>query len=205
MEESLQEPESRMGVAFHARRDDFVPRLGSGASTSTVIRDDASGSSAHGDGEHAHGEHARGGHAYAHANHGVSKVRGEDETEDVLRRHLAELMARREEARRAADATPTSETTRWSMKVKRFAADRGFEADDAMEGDEPVLRAAGLDVTERSLLIRRRAASRRRRATREAKDGSCTRAPRTANLGALCNIATHRLHTPSRGAKRRDE
>ena len=136
MEESLQEPESRMGVAVHARRDDFVPRLGSGASTSTVIRDDASGSSAHGDGEHAHGEHARGGHAYAHANHGVSKVRGEDETEDVLRRHLAELMARREEARRAADATPTSETTRWSMKVKRFAADRGFEADDAMEGDE---------------------------------------------------------------------
>lgn len=139
MEEWLQEPESRMGFTFHARRDDFVPRIGSGASTSTVARDDASGSSAHGDGEHAYGHGHGHGHAYAHAHHGISnqaRGRGEDKTEDVLRRHLAELMARREEARRAADATPASETTKWSMKVNTFAADRGFEADDAIDGDE---------------------------------------------------------------------
>ena len=58
MEESLQEPESRMGVAFHAAAD-VRPSVEFGAGTSTVIRDDASGSSAHGDGEHAHREHAR--------------------------------------------------------------------------------------------------------------------------------------------------
>ena len=53
-----------------------------------------------------HGEHARGGHAYAHANHGVSKVRGEDETAGCAGRHLAELAARREAARRAPTPRP---------------------------------------------------------------------------------------------------